>query len=176
LKEILDLGIKKELMIIHGHKGKIKEISSGHFFCSFCESIRDYKRFRVTRNFTLYYISLFPIKKLGEYIECQGCFTPFEPEILIHQQPKIKEYFSKEELFILWKEIYESLDCDKYIGTTLDSPLMRTTIFNMKGAGANLGAGDYQSARESLKYLLLCCEEWMKVRDEIESEMEKDRY
>jgi hypothetical protein len=46
----------------------------------------------------------------------------------------------------------------------------------MKGAGANLGAGDYQSARESLKYLLLCCEEWMKVRDEIESEMEKDRY
>ena len=37
---------------------------------------------RVARYFTLFFIPLFRLKTLGEYIECQACRTAFDLKVL----------------------------------------------------------------------------------------------
>jgi hypothetical protein len=36
----------------------------------------------VARYFTLFFIPLFELQKLGEYLQCDGCNTSFKPEVL----------------------------------------------------------------------------------------------
>lgn len=69
-------------MIIWGSKGKTKIIGQGTFYCPRCQVKRFYKHHQVGKYFTLYFIPLFQTSKLGEYIECQTCFTPFEKSVL----------------------------------------------------------------------------------------------
>ena len=69
-------------MIIFGTKGRTKEIGRGEFFCPNCRIQRPYIEKRISRYFTLYFIPIFPIKKLGEYVECQVCKKAYKPGIL----------------------------------------------------------------------------------------------
>jgi len=69
-------------MIIWGSKGKEIKVEEGVFFCPRCQRQSPYIHKRFARYFTLYFIPLFETKKLGEYIECQVCFTPYKPEVL----------------------------------------------------------------------------------------------
>lgn len=69
-------------MIIWGTKGRIKDIGSGQFLCPKCQAIRMYKHKQAGRYFTLYFIPLFKIKDLGEFIECQTCGGTFKTAVL----------------------------------------------------------------------------------------------
>jgi uncharacterized Zn finger protein (UPF0148 family) len=69
-------------MIIYGSKARQKEISQGQFFCPVCKRIRNYKQYRINRYFTLFFIPIFPTKKLSEFIVCQGCMMPMSSEAL----------------------------------------------------------------------------------------------
>jgi zinc-ribbon family len=69
-------------MLIWGSKGREKELSQGQFFCPKCKDERPYKHKRVSKYFTLYFIPLFEIQKLGEVVECQVCKSGFDPKIL----------------------------------------------------------------------------------------------
>jgi hypothetical protein len=73
-------------MIIWGSKGKTKIIGQGDFYCPRCRTTRAYKHHQVGKYFTLYFIPLFQTKRIGEYIECQICFTPFEKSVLAYDQ------------------------------------------------------------------------------------------
>lgn len=73
-------------MIIWGSKGKTKVIGSGQFYCPQCKTTRAYQKKKIGKYFTLYFIPLFETQKLGEYIECQTCFTPFETSVLTYNQ------------------------------------------------------------------------------------------
>jgi hypothetical protein len=42
---------------------------------------------RVARYFTLFFIPLFRLKTLGEYVECQACRTAFDPKALNYRPP-----------------------------------------------------------------------------------------
>jgi hypothetical protein len=68
-------------MIIFGTRVRHKTIGEGEFFCPKCQATSRYIHKQAIRSFTLYFIPLFPIQRLGEFIECQGCGITFKPEI-----------------------------------------------------------------------------------------------
>ena len=77
-------------MIILGSKGRPKVISSGKFFCPACNQVRNYQRFLVDKYFTLYWIPLFRIGNMGEYVQCQVCQNSYPPDALAYR-PQTEE-------------------------------------------------------------------------------------
>jgi hypothetical protein len=69
-------------MIIFGWKAREKVIASGEFHCPMCHCLQPYQHLRVSQYFTLYFIPVFPMEKLGEYVKCQHCQGAFKPEVL----------------------------------------------------------------------------------------------
>jgi len=69
-------------MIIWGTRGRETEIGTGTFYCPKCDAQKPYTRKKVARYFTLFFIPLFEIQKLGEYLLCAQCNTTFKPEVL----------------------------------------------------------------------------------------------
>jgi hypothetical protein len=53
--------------------------------------VRAFQRFRVDKYFTLYWISLFKIGKIGEYIQCQSCQKTYPPENINYRPPTEEE-------------------------------------------------------------------------------------
>jgi tellurite resistance protein len=75
-------------MIIFGTRGVKSTLSQGNFNCPQCETTRAYKKKKVTRFFTLYFIPLIPLGKVGEYVECQHCKGTFIPNVLNYEEKK----------------------------------------------------------------------------------------
>lgn len=60
-------------MIIWGFKVKEEKASTGHFFCPSCLKDAPYSHMRIARHFTLYWIPLFVVETLDEYVHCDTC-------------------------------------------------------------------------------------------------------
>jgi hypothetical protein len=72
-------------MIIFGTRGVTWSKESGDFACPGCGGTRQtYTRKTVRRFFTLYFIPLIPLDKLGEYVECQHCHNKYNEQVLSH--------------------------------------------------------------------------------------------
>lgn len=69
-------------MIIFGTRGITTTPQQGDFNCPSCSSVENYWLKRVRRFFTLYFIPLIPLDKLGEYVECSSCKDTYKPDIL----------------------------------------------------------------------------------------------
>ncbi len=69
-------------MIIFGTRGIKSTKERGRFLCPQCATEQDYKHKSARRFFTLYFIPLIPLDKLGEYVECQTCRGTFVPRVL----------------------------------------------------------------------------------------------
>ena len=69
-------------MIIWGTRGRETLVGSGQFFCPQCQCEQSFGHKRISRYFALYFIPLFPIATLGEYIECGACRGEFSMEVL----------------------------------------------------------------------------------------------
>jgi hypothetical protein len=69
-------------VITFGTRVRHKVIGEGKFFCPKCQSQRDYQHKRASRYFTLYFIPVFPMGQLGEFVECQTCGVAFETSVL----------------------------------------------------------------------------------------------
>lgn len=69
-------------MIIFGTKGVKSTLERGIFQCPECECSQEYKHKKVTKFFTLYFVPLIPLGRMGEYVECQSCKGAFVPRIL----------------------------------------------------------------------------------------------
>lgn len=70
-------------MIIYGYRNREIELGTGQFHCAKCEIQRPYRHKKIVRYFTLFFIPLFPLGKLSEYVECQVCGRTYQPEILL---------------------------------------------------------------------------------------------
>jgi len=79
------------LFIIFGTRGVSSTKEQGNFHCPQCEQQRAYKHKKVTRFFTLYFIPLIPLGKIGEYVECQTCKGTFIPNVKNYQGPDQSE-------------------------------------------------------------------------------------
>ncbi|HET7142757.1 MAG TPA: zinc ribbon domain-containing protein, partial [Anaerolineales bacterium] len=69
-------------MIIYGYRNRVIEQGTGNFYCPNCQVQRQYKRKKIVRYFTLFFIPIFPLGTLSEYIECGVCGRTYKPEIL----------------------------------------------------------------------------------------------
>jgi hypothetical protein len=69
-------------MIIYGYRNREKELGTGNFYCSKCEVQRPYRYKKLVRYFTLFFIPLFPLGTLSEYVECQVCGRTYTTEVL----------------------------------------------------------------------------------------------
>ena len=66
-------------------KKEIKKDTPGnelHFFCPKCESLTPYRLKPASVDFTFYYVPLFEIRNLHEFVVCQVCNKGFDPNIL----------------------------------------------------------------------------------------------
>lgn len=95
-------------MIIYGYRNKDVEGGTGIFVCPNCGEQRVFKHIRVVRYFTLFFIQLFPLGKVSEYIQCQICrknypTTVVSAEIIksltANEQKKPSGAFSKVLIF-----------------------------------------------------------------------------
>jgi len=68
-------------MIIYGYKNRNVVLASGQFICPKCKMDRNYQHIRIVRYFTLFFfIQLFPLGNVGDYLECDTCHSIFKPE------------------------------------------------------------------------------------------------
>lgn len=69
-------------MIIYGYKHKEIQLGTGQLHCFSCEVQRPYRHKKIVRYFTLFFIPLFPLGTISEYVECQVCGRTYAPEML----------------------------------------------------------------------------------------------
>jgi hypothetical protein len=69
-------------MIIWGFKVVFRMLSEGTFFCPQENLDRNYKLKSAQRFFTLFFLPIIPLKKLGNVVECQSCTGKFDPQVL----------------------------------------------------------------------------------------------
>ncbi len=69
-------------MIIYGYRNREKELGTGNFYCTNCGVQRPYRYKKIARYFTLFFIPLFPLGTLSEYVECQVCGRTYKTDVL----------------------------------------------------------------------------------------------
>jgi hypothetical protein len=57
-------------------------ISTGQFACPRCGGDREYKHRTARRFFTLFFVPVIPLDKVGEVVQCQTCRVRFDPAVL----------------------------------------------------------------------------------------------
>jgi hypothetical protein len=77
-------------MIIFGARPRMKTIGKGSFYCPKCQAICQYELKQGKNYFTLYFVPIFPIGDLGEFVECQTCHLTFQSEVLKLKAPPPK--------------------------------------------------------------------------------------
>ncbi len=74
-------------MIILGSREREKLLGTGQFDCPNCRTVRQYRHVRVDNYFALYFIPLFKVSTLAEYVQCQVCHNSYDPAILTSRIP-----------------------------------------------------------------------------------------
>ncbi len=69
-------------MIIWGSKAKEHFVGDSVFFCPNCRLDSGCRHIRISRYFTLYFIPLFPMAMLAEFVRCNNCQSNFKPDII----------------------------------------------------------------------------------------------
>jgi hypothetical protein len=69
------------MRLIIGATTKVRNVGKGAFLCPACRSDANYVRVRASRYLTFFFIPLFPMRTIGEYIQCESCHTDLGPEV-----------------------------------------------------------------------------------------------
>ena len=75
-------GTGADLLIIWGFRVFFRTVGSGFFHCPRCGGDRQYRRRSGRYFFTLFFIPVIPLKKVGEHVQCTTCRTRFAPDVL----------------------------------------------------------------------------------------------
>ncbi|MEX1033120.1 MAG: TerB family tellurite resistance protein [Cellvibrionaceae bacterium] len=102
-------------MIIFGTRGVTTTPEKGDFHCPSCNSKRNYALKRVRRFFTLYFIPLIPLDKLGEYIECISCKDSYNMRVLDYDPERNAEKIEAEYHLAIKKVMIHILLADGVI-------------------------------------------------------------
>jgi hypothetical protein len=77
---------KASIVIIFGLRTWWRTIGEGMFHCRQCGADRQYLHRAGKRWFTLFFIPVIPLNKVGENVQCTTCKTRFQTNVL-PQQP-----------------------------------------------------------------------------------------
>ena len=97
-------------MIVFGSRVRHKRLGEGEFFCPKCQATRRYLHKKAVRYFTLYFIPVFPIQQLGEFVECQTCSVAFQPEARYTRARPAPAHHSPEDLAVLMNSVRPRLE------------------------------------------------------------------
>ena len=143
-------------MIILGSKGRPKAISTGKFFCPACNQVQTYQRFWVDKYFTLYWIPLFKIGKMGEYVQCQACNNTYPPESLTYRPPSVEEALHVAVLADLQSGLPAHMVIRKVEDQYGDHNLATRYVYNLLGSRPMECPGCHYLYRESTNRCLNC--------------------
>jgi uncharacterized tellurite resistance protein B-like protein/predicted RNA-binding Zn-ribbon protein involved in translation (DUF1610 family) len=76
-------------VIIFGTKGITTTPEKGVFHCPSCGAGSSFRWRRVRRFFTLYFIPIIPLNRLGEYIECDLCKGTYDLSVLNYDPARL---------------------------------------------------------------------------------------
>ena len=74
-------------MIIYGFQSRESTTRTGQFVCPRCQSVQPYHLIMVRRWFSLFFIPVLPLSRLGQYVQCTRCAGTFSDEILSDYSP-----------------------------------------------------------------------------------------
>lgn len=90
--------------IIFGWRGCTFTKERGDFHCPQCGAGSAYVHKTVRNFFTLYFIPLIPLNKLGEYVECGGCQGTYDVSILTYD-PSEQENKQQALFMVAMKQV-----------------------------------------------------------------------
>jgi tellurite resistance protein len=70
------------LIIIFGLRVIFSTLSEGLFHCPHCGGDRQYRRRSGRRFFTLFFIPVIPLNRMGEFVECSVCHSRYDVGVL----------------------------------------------------------------------------------------------
>jgi zinc-ribbon family len=70
------------LLIIFGLRAFFRTIGQGVFHCPRCGGDRQYRLRSGRRYFTLFFLPVIPLTKLGDHVQCAACRSRFHPDVL----------------------------------------------------------------------------------------------
>lgn len=70
-----------DVLLIFGFKIRLTTVASLVFFCPACGGDRAGARREARRWFTLFWIPVIPLKRVGEVVECETCHSRFDPVV-----------------------------------------------------------------------------------------------
>ena len=70
------------MLIIFGTRGRSHTIGTGSFYCPREGGDRQYEHKEARRYFTLFFIPLIPLDRLGDYVECTTCQSTYYTTVL----------------------------------------------------------------------------------------------
>lgn len=131
-------------MIIFGTRGITTTPKRGDFYCPLCQIEKPFMHKRVRKFFTLYFIPVIPLNKLGEYIECRSCKGTFaeavldlDPDVIAAESEAVFQTAIKMVMIHMLladgevddAEVHTALDIfHKIAGTPLDESAFRQAI------------------------------------------------
>jgi len=115
-------------MIIFGTRGVKSTKERGRFLCPQCASEQEYKHKSARRFFTLYFIPLIPLDKLGEYVECQTCRGTFVPRVLEYNPQAQSDQIANEFQSIYEKAMRHSMVLMMLADGHIDDNEMKTVL------------------------------------------------
>ncbi|MCW8125123.1 zinc ribbon domain-containing protein [Microbulbifer halophilus] len=143
-------------MIIFGTRGITTTPQRGDFHCPTCSDTQNYALKRVRRFFTLYFIPLIPLNKLGEYVECRSCKDTYKPRVLDYDPAENARALEAEYHRAVKRVMIHTLLADgvvdddevrtaadtyqKVAGRAIDEAELRREIQVVQAAGEDLGA------------------------------------
>ena len=74
-------------VLLLGSRGREVDAGGGEFYCPNCREMRHYRRKRIGRYFTVYFVPIFQIEKLAEWLQCDVCQAVYPIDILQRKPP-----------------------------------------------------------------------------------------
>lgn len=80
------------MIIIWGWRALTYVLGTGQFFCPRCEGDTAYRHLMLRQWFTIFFIPVIPLKRLGTHIECSRCRSAFTEAVLDEPTLEMFEY------------------------------------------------------------------------------------
>ncbi|MBT7442975.1 MAG: hypothetical protein HN790_03305 [Methylococcales bacterium] len=78
------------MLLLAGIKSITKTHEEGQFYCATCDSQQPFKHLKIREFGTLFFMPIFPMGTVDEYLECSSCFANYLPSYDTtehHEQP-----------------------------------------------------------------------------------------
>ena len=128
-------------MIIFGTRAVTTKPDRGDFYCPTCNSKQEYVLKHVRKFFTLYFIPVIPLNKLGQYVECFSCSDTYKLNILDYDPEKTSRAVEAEYHSAIKKVMIYMLLAD---GVIDNSEIRTTQDIYQNITGKNLSKGNVQ--------------------------------